>query len=42
MFLKPGDLPAHRALGDVQLLTGTGEVATLSRDQKSMQRGKWR
>ena len=27
MFLKPGDLPAHRALGDVQVFGGTGDLA---------------
>jgi hypothetical protein len=34
VILQPGDLPAHCALSDVQLLGGPGEVAALRGDQK--------
>jgi len=34
MALQPGDLPAHRALGDVQLLGGASEVGALGRDPR--------
>ncbi|MNC62007.1 hypothetical protein D3C75_1119860 [compost metagenome] len=42
VFFQAGDLPAHRALGDVQLLGCPGEVAALGRDQKRVQGGKGR
>jgi len=42
MLLKPGDLPAHCALGDMQLLGGPGEVAALCGDQKRVQGGQGR
>ncbi|MNP77864.1 hypothetical protein D3C76_1753770 [compost metagenome] len=40
MLLEPGDLPADRALGDMQLLRGTGEIAVLRSDQKGVQGGE--
>lgn len=36
--LQPGDLPAHRALGDMQMFGGAGEVAAVGRDPKGVQR----
>ena len=42
MIFQPGDLPAHGALGDVQLLGGPGEVAALRGNQKSVQRRQGR
>jgi hypothetical protein len=32
VILKPGYLPAHGTLGDMQLLPGPGEIAALGRD----------
>ena len=42
MTFQPGNLPAHRPLGDVQLLGGSGEVTALGRDPKGVQGGQRR
>jgi len=42
MIFQPGDLPAHGALGDVQLLGRPGEVAALRSNQKRVQGGQGR
>jgi len=42
MAFQPGDLPAHRALGDVQLRGSVGEVAALGGDPEGVQRGQRR
>ncbi|MNR64915.1 hypothetical protein D3C85_1877410 [compost metagenome] len=39
MLLEGRDLSADGALGDMQLLPGTGEIAVLGGDQKCMQGG---
>ncbi|MCY1433581.1 hypothetical protein D9M71_496130 [compost metagenome] len=39
---QAGDLPADRALGDMQQLGGAGEVAALGGDQEAVQGGQWR
>ncbi len=42
VILQPGNLPAHCALSDVQLLGGPGEVAALRGNQKCVQRRQGR
>ncbi|MNV99341.1 hypothetical protein D3C71_1946880 [compost metagenome] len=42
MLLEGRDLSADGALGDMQLLPGTGEIAVLGGDQKRMQGGQGR
>ncbi|MNE42139.1 hypothetical protein D3C80_1362460 [compost metagenome] len=37
VIFQSGDLPAHRTLGDMQLLRRLGEVAALGGDEKGMQ-----
>ncbi|MCY1464326.1 hypothetical protein D9M71_823350 [compost metagenome] len=42
MLLEGRDLPADGALGDMQLLPGTGEIAVLGGYQEGMQGGQGR
>jgi len=42
VFFKPSDLPADGTLGDMQLLSGTGEIAMLGGDQEGVQGGEGR
>ncbi|MNN13092.1 hypothetical protein D3C81_1261110 [compost metagenome] len=42
VLLQCGDLPADGALGDVQLLPGTGEITVLCSDQEGVQGGQGR
>jgi len=42
VFFQPSDLPADGALGDMQLLSGTGEIAMLRGDEEGVQGGEGR